>query len=285
MDRDMDHDSIVVKPLVVVAVGGNALVGADQRLDVEAQRARAAEAAAHLARLSLENRLVVTHGNGPQVGLLALQSAGDPDVPAPPLDVLDAESVGLIDDPAFTRPTKPVGPWFPEGRAAELAAEHGWNMVGGPRGSRRVVPSPDPVSVVEIDAVDILAKSGRAVVAAGGGGIPVARRSGRLVGVEAVVDKDLTSSLLAVELGANRLIILTDVDAIHLDHGTPESRPLARATPSQLRSVEFEPGSMGPKVEAVCRFVESTGRSAAVGSLPEAEAVIAGASGTLVEPD
>ncbi|MDH3683973.1 MAG: carbamate kinase, partial [Acidimicrobiia bacterium] len=256
------------------------------------------------------HRLVVTHGNGPQVGLLALQSASDPDTPAPPLDVLDAESVGLIgyllvqalsrfldpalvaavltrvvveaDDPAFHHPTKPVGPWYRHGRAQRLAEENGWHLVEGEQGFRRVVPSPEPQQIVELEAIEVLLEADRVVVAGGGGGIPVAVIGDQLVGVEAVVDKDLTSALLAQALGADRLIVLTDVDAVYLDHGEPSARPIVDTTPAELRRFRFAPGSMGPKIEAVCRFVETTGAEASIGALQDADAVLAGDAGTTI---
>lgn len=303
-----------MKPLVVVAIGGNALLRPGQAPDVANQRANLARSGESLARLAGTNRMVLTHGNGPQVGVLALQAASDPDLEPHPLDVIDAESVGLIgyliaqalsahldpgrvaalltrvavasDDPAFDHPTKPVGPWYPPDRAASLAMEQGWEFVAGSRGWRRIVPSPDPLAIVEIQAIEALIAREQVVIGAGGGGIPVARDGyGGLVGVEAVVDKDLTSALLATELGADRLVVLTDVDAVYLDHGTPSSRPLGSTTPTELRHHRFEPGSMGPKVEAVCRFVEGTGGEAVIGALDQAEAVLAGTSGTTVCPD
>ncbi len=301
-----------MKPLAVVAIGGNALLRPDQPADIASQRANTATAARHLAKLAEDHRLVITHGNGPQVGLLALQSAADPDVPPHPLDVIDAESVGLIgyllvealslhldpssvtailtrvvvdaDDPAFGRPTKPVGPAYGSARAAVLAERYGWRMADTDRGFRRVVPSPDPQRIVELGAIETLVNAGRIVIAGGGGGIPVAVDGGGPVGVEAIVDKDLTSALLAIELGADRLVILTDVDAVSVDYGTPSARRLITTTPSELRAHRFAVGSMAPKVEAVCRFVEATGFGAAVGELHQAEAVLAGYSGTRIQP-
>ncbi len=300
--------AVVTAPLAVVAVGGNALVRADQGPDVATQRANAADAAAHLARLAHDHRLVVTHGNGPQVGLLALQAAGHPELPPHPLDVLDAESVGLIgyllvealsrhldpervaalltrvevdpQDPAFTAPTKPVGPWYAEDEGRSLARANGWYLTAGDRGVRRIVASPPPLRVVELDAIRALLLAGLVVVAGGGGGIPVATGDHR--GVEAVVDKDLTSALIAERLDADRLVILTDVDAVHLDHGRPECRPLTRTTPAELRAHHFAPGTMGPKVAAVCRFVEATGNPAAIGALDSAAEVLAGTAGTTI---
>lgn len=302
-----------LKPLVIVAIGGNALVRAGQRADVATQRTNVGSAATHLARIAATHRLVVTHGNGPQVGLLALQAIADTSISPPPLDVLDAESVGMIgyllvealsahmepeavvavltrvevdlDDPAFGRPTKPVGPWLEPGLAHALAASHGWSLVEGPRGGRRVVASPRPVRVIELDVIDMLARSGRIVIAGGGGGVPVAKRGTRLVGVEAIIDKDLTAAELAIGLGAEQLVVLTDVDAVYRDHGRSDATPIPVATSRDLRAMSFPPGSMGPKIEAVCRFVESTGRPAVIGALAEAQAVLAGTAGTRVLPD
>jgi carbamate kinase len=304
---------LLAPPLVVVAIGGNALVGDGGDLDVAAQRERARTASAQLAHLAEDRRLVVTHGNGPQVGLLAMQAADDPELPPPPLDVLDAESVGLIgyllvealsshvepervsalltrvevdiDDPAFGAPSKPVGPWFGPERGRELAQRHGWDMTETARGWRRIVPSPEPIKIVEIGAIRTLASTGQIVIAGGGGGIPVATTDAGLVGVEAVVDKDLTSALMAIELGADRLIVLTDVDAVYLDFGHAHARPLGRTTTAELRAHEFAAGSMGPKVEAACRFVEATGTPAAIGALTDASGVIAGTSGTQILPN
>jgi carbamate kinase len=188
-------------------------------------------------------------------------------------------------DPAFGAPAKPVGPWFGPERGRELARRHGWDMTQTARGWRRIVPSPEPITIVEIEAIRTLASTGQIVIAGGGGGIPVTANRGRLVGVEAVVDKDLTSALMAVELGADRLIVLTDVDAVYLDFGHARARPLGRTTTAELRAHEFAVGSMGPKVEAACRFVEATGTPAAIGALTDASGVIAGTSGTQIVPD
>lgn len=293
----------------VVAVGGNALVRRTGPDDVDTERANARRAAEALAPLA-GTGLVVTHGNGPQVGALALGAELTGRVV--PLHVLVAESQGHVghllqlelaavvgdrpvctlltrvvvdpDDPAFAEPTKPIGAIYDEARAAALAAEHGWTVAHDGRGWRRVVSSPEPARIVELDAVRQLVATGSVVVAGGGGGIPVVERDGRLEGIDAVIDKDLTSALLAVELDAAVLVLLTDVDAVHREWEGPASRAIAEATVAELRSHDFEPGTMGPKVEAACRFVEATGRVAHIGSLDDAGAVASGRSGTTVVP-
>src|SRR5690606_23719847 len=189
-------------------------------------------------------------------------------------------------DPAFARPTKPIGPVYSEEDARRLAAERGWTIAPDGRGFRRVVASPEPRRVMEEDAVRVLVDTGILVICAGGGGVPVTRdQDGLLTGVEAVVDKDLTSALLAEALDADRLLLLTDVDAVYTDWGTPRSQPLETATPVELRRIPFEAGTMGPKVEAACRFVERTGRRATIGALADAPMMVRGESGTLIQPD
>lgn len=281
-------------------------------MTADRQRRNIAVAAEALAELMADHRLVITHGNGPQVGLLALQSAALTQGMAMPLDVLDAESAGMIgylleqeimnragpalpsatlltrvevdpDDPAFANPSKPIGPPYDEAVARRLAADRGWTV--GPDGAayRRLVPSPRPRAIVELHAIRLLVDGGVTVVAGGGGGIPVARGAdGRHVGIEAVVDKDLASALLAQGIDADALLLLTDVDAVWTDWGRPGGRALRRATPKALRRLTFDAGSMGPKVEAACRFVEATGRDAVIGSLEDAAAMLAGTAGTRV---
>jgi carbamate kinase len=296
---------------IVVALGGNALLRRGEPAEAAVQARNVELAAAAIAALAAEHAIVVTHGNGPQVGLLALQAAAYTDVAPYPLDVLGAESEGMIgylleqsirnalprreiatlltqvvvdvDDPAFGRPTKPIGPVYPEARAAELAATLGWRIAPDGGGWRRVVASPEPRSIVELSTIRLLVDTGVIVVCAGGGGIPVvAGAGGVLHGVEAVIDKDLASGLLAQLLGADLLLLLTDVDAVQLDYGTAAARRLEETTPDELRAHRFAPGSMAPKVEAACRFVEATGGEAAIGSLSEAPAILAGRSGTRV---
>ena len=296
---------------LVVALGGNALLRRGEPAEAETQRRNVAAAAAALARLAEGNELVITHGNGPQVGLLALEADAYHAVKPYPLDVLGAESQGMIgylivqalraetaasvvalltevavaeDDPAFRRPTKPIGPVYTPAEANRLAAEHGWDIAPDGPHFRRVVPSPEPLEIVELEAIETLLAAGSIVVCAGGGGIPVLRDGSRLRGVEAVIDKDLTAALLARELQADRLLILTDVPYIERGWRTAEASPIRATTPAELREYGFAAGSMAPKVEAACRFVERTGNEAVVGSLVEVATVAAGLTGTRIRP-
>jgi len=299
---------------VVAALGGNALLQRGEPPESGIQEEHVASAAAALRPLLARHDVVVTHGNGPQVGLLANESAGDPALSRPyPFDVLDAQTQGMIGywlvqaldgaaghgpavcllcrtvvragDPAFARPSKFVGPVYAKAAAARLAAERGWAVREDGQGWRRVVPSPEPVALVEIDTIRLLLHQGVTVVCAGGGGIPVvAAGDGALRGVEAVVDKDLTAALLAEAVGADALLLLTDVEAVIDGYGTPGARPIRRATTRELRARSFPPGSMGPKVEAVCRFVEATGAVAAIGRLGDAAGLLEGTAGTTVVP-
>ena len=309
----MKHRRRRTQPLLVVAIGGNALLHRRERPNIANQRANVAGAARVLAGLAEGHGLVVTHGNGPQVGLLARQNEALAGADPVPFDVLVAESEGLIgyllaeeigrqigpervvvlltlvvvdrQDPAFGRPTKPIGAVLTEAEARLLAAERGCTVAVDGDGWRRMVPSPEPREIVEFAAIRSLADAGYVVVCAGGGGIPVARDGGVLRGVEAVVDKDLTSSLLATELDADELMILTDVDAVVAGWGSADARPIRRATPEELRAGDWASGSMGPKVEAACRFAETTGRVARIGSLDHAGEVLADLAGTRVSRD
>jgi carbamate kinase len=297
---------------IVVALGGNALLQRGQTPDAEVQEDNVRRAVDALAPLAHDHELVVTHGNGPQVGVLALQSASDPHLTTPyPFDVLGAQTQGMIGywllqsmqnhlpdrqvaaiinqtlveaaDPAFADPTKFVGEVYTREEAEQLAADRGWTVRADGTGWRRVVGSPRPQRVVETRLIRLLLESGAVVVCAGGGGVPVIRdETGQLRGVEAVVDKDLTSAVLAEALDADALLVLTDVPAVMADFGTPAQAPITRATPSALRRQGFPPGSMGPKVEAVCRFVELTGGIAAIGCLQDAAAILRGDAGTVV---
>jgi carbamate kinase len=294
--------------LIVTGLGGNALQrGAVTAVGVDPPVLEAAADA--LAALAREHQLLVTHGNGPQVGMLALQAAAAGG--GAPLDVLDAESEGLVgyrleqalgnrlpgtevatlltqvvvdpDDPAFGRPTKPIGPRYTEADARRIAAEHGWAVAADGDAWRRVVPSPAPEAVVELGTVEILLDGGVLVVCAGGGGIPVVMDdTGALHGVEAVVDKDATTALLAAELGADHLLLLTDVEGVAVGFGTADERWVRRADPEALSVLDLPPGSMGAKVAAACRFVAETGRRASIGSLAAARDVLAGTAGTTV---
>ncbi len=297
--------------LIVVALGGNALLRRGEPLTAEVQLSNVRSVSATLAGLAREHRLVITHGNGPQVGLLALQSEALGEIPSYPLDVLGAESAGMIGymieqglggllegrpiatlltmvevdpgDPAFATPSKPIGPAFGADRARELIATRGWAMRAEGDGYRRIVPSPEPERIVELDTIRALVDHGVTVICTGGGGIPVAREDGAgLHGVEAVIDKDLSSTLLATELGADRLLLLTDVDAVVADWPEPARRAIRRASSEALRALDLDPGSIGPKVEAACRFVEATGRPAAIGALGNAAQILRGSSGTTV---
>lgn len=297
--------------LVVTALGGNALLRRGEPADAATQRGNVGTAVAAIAEVAAEHDVVVTHGNGPQVGLLALQAEAYEGVDPYPLDVLGAESEGMIgylldqelvnalggarvatlltqvvvdgDDPAFGHPTKPIGPVFAPEAAERLAEERGWTLAPEGDGRRRVVPSPEPRSIVELATIRLLVDSGVVVVCVGGGGIPVlADEHGRLRGTEAVVDKDLAAALLARSLGADALLLLTDVAGVEEGWGTPEARPLGEAGCDELRALELEPGSMGPKVEAACRFAEATGAMAGIGALEDAAAIIRGERGTRV---
>jgi carbamate kinase len=297
----------------VVALGGNALARRGEPLDPVRQRARVREASRALAELARDQRLVVTHGNGPQVGLLALQAAALPGVAPPPLDVLGAESEGMIGywieqelanalpgaevatlltqvevdprDPAFARPTKPIGPVYPEAEARRLAAERGWSLAPDRGGLRRVVASPAPLRILELRTIALLVAAGVLVVCSGGGGIPVVRGpDGAVRGVEAVIDKDRSAALLASGLGAERLLLLTDVSAVYADWPEPRERPIRRARAADLDPAAFDAGSMAPKLEAARRFLAAGGRSAHIGSLEEAAAVATGRAGTRIDP-
>ena len=298
---------------VVAALGGNALLRRGEPFDAATQRANVRVAVDALAALARAHALVVTHGNGPQIGLLALQSEAMRGVGSTPLDVLGAQSEGLIgylidqelasqlpgrdvatlltqvaidpDDPAFLAPTKPIGPVYGEAEARRLAAERGWRVARDGAHWRRVVPSPAPLRILERRTIELLVAAGVIVVCAGGGGIPVVvGPDGRIVGVEAVIDKDLSAALLAAEIGAEALLLLTDVPAVWADWPHPARTPIRDTTPAELRRRSFEAGSMAPKIEAVCRFVERTGRMAAIGALRDAGAILAGAAGTVVRP-
>jgi carbamate kinase len=299
---------------IVLALGGNALLQRGQRPDCDVQEANVARAVAALAPLAAEHEIVITHGNGPQVGVLALQSASDPHLTTPyPFDVLGAQTQGMIgywllqamqnalpgrqvaaiinqtlveaNDPAFENPTKFVGEVYDEAEARSLAERRGWTVKPDGDKWRRVVGSPKPQRVVETRLIRLLLTSGGVVICAGGGGVPVIRNEkGHLEGVEAVVDKDLTAAVLAEALEADALLVLTDVPHVVRGFGTPGATPILRATPAALRREIFPAGSMGPKVDAVCRFVEVTGDMAAIGRLDDAVTIIAGTAGTVVTP-
>ncbi len=285
-------------------------------MTAEAQRTNVRIAATALADLARDHQIVVAHGNGPQVGLLALQGAAyDPAKPWP-LDVLGAETEGMIgylieqelmnalpegsqcatllsrvevdaNDPAFATPSKPIGPVYTEAEAKQAAQDHGWAMVTEESGGRRrVVPSPLPLRIVGLDAIKVLLGAGHTVICAGGGGIPVMRNAdGEMMGVEAVIDKDRTSALLALGIEADALLLLTDVPAVYRHYGSEDQTAIGKATPETFEDIEFAPGSMGPKVGAAIAFVQASGKLAGIGQLTDARAILEGRAGTRVLPD
>ncbi len=299
--------------LIVIALGGNALLRRGQPPDAERQRANVRLAAQSIAELAPEHRLVVSHGNGPQIGLLALQAEASPERQGFPLDVLGAETEGMIgyvieqelasllpscpvatlltqvevdpDDPAFTHPSKPIGPLYSREQARALADARGWSIARDGTGYRRVVASPFPKRILELSTIALLVAAGVLVICAGGGGIPVIITPTRQIrGVEAVIDKDRSAALLAAGLGAELLVMLSDVGAVYADWPTPARRPIRYTTPAELAELHFDAGSMGPKVESACRFVETTGRRAAIGALADAAAIVRGDAGTIIAP-
>jgi carbamate kinase len=297
---------------IVVALGGNALLERGERPDAAIQRRHVRRAAQALAPLAAEHQLVVCHGNGPQVGVLALESAADTALSEPyPLDVLGAETQGMIGywlaqelgsagvtrsvvavltqtvvratDPAFGSPTKFIGPVYDRGEAEAIATRHGWTVARDGERWRRVVPSPQPQRIVEIETIRTLVDAGSIVVCGGGGGIPVVDSgTGGLSGVDAVVDKDLTAAVLALTLAADRLLVLTDVPAVLRDYQTPAATPIAAIDIEELSGIGFPAGSMGPKIETCVRFVRESGHPAAIGALADAAAVLAGRAGTTI---
>ncbi len=297
-----------------MALGGNALLQRGQVPDADSQLKNIQLAARALAPLVDEHQVVITHGNGPQVGVLAMESAADPRLTKSyPFDALGAMTQGLIgywilqsmgnvrpyrqfasiinqtlvngDDPAFENPTKFVGEVYDEETARSLARKNGWQVKADGPHWRRVVPSPKPQEVIETQLIDHLLDESIIVVCAGGGGVPVIRTpTGDLQGVEAVIDKDLSAALLASRLQADRLLVLTDVEQVVEGFGTDDPRPIRHTTPAQLRALDLPAGSMGPKVEAVCRFVDhgGKGKAAAIGTLSAAADLLAGEGGTYV---
>ncbi|MFL6145217.1 MAG: carbamate kinase [Labedaea sp.] len=299
---------------IVIALGGNALLRRSDPMTTEVQRHNVRIAAAAIAPLAQEHSVVVVHGNGPQVGLLSLQAESYPGTEPYPLDVLDAGTQGMIGyliqqelrsllpperqvatlltmitvepgDPAFADPRKFVGPGYSKDAADALARDKGWTFRTDGTAWRRVVPSPEPKEILEIRPIAWLLERGAVVICAGGGGIPTAypaAGSTRLTGVEAVIDKDLASELLAEQVGADLFLMATDVDGVYLDWRGPDQRRLTQVTPEELTGHEFAAGSMGPKVEAATRFVAKTGRRAAIGSLDDIAGIMAGSAGTNV---
>ena len=300
---------------VVVALGGNALLQRGQALNAENQRANIRVAAKQLAEVHKNHELVIAHGNGPQVGLLALMDAAYTAVDPYPLDVLGAETVGMIGymieqelgniipfedhivtvltqilvdpaDPAFENPTKPVGPIYEKAEAEKLQKEKGWSMAPDGEYFRKVVPSPLPQRIIEMNAIRTLVDSGFVVICAGGGGIPTAYdEDHKLYGVEAVIDKDLASGLLSKGLDAEMFVMLTDVPNVYVDFGTENQRSIKAAHPDALEAMGFSAGSMGPKVLGACQFVRETGHQSAIGQLSDLASVMQGEAGTLISND
>ncbi|KVZ17052.1 carbamate kinase [Burkholderia stagnalis] len=297
---------------IVIALGGNALLQRNQPMTEAQQRQNVKTAVAEIARIAPGNELVIAHGNGPQVGLLALQGAAYAPVEPYPLDVLGAQTEGMIGylieqelgnllpadapfatlltqvevdpaDPAFERPTKPIGPVYSRDEAERLAQEKGWRIAPDGDAFRRVVPSPRPRRIFEIRPIKWLLEKGAIVICAGGGGIPTRYdANGKLAGVEAVIDKDLCASLLARELHADLLLIVTDVDGVYRDWRQPTQALIEAAHPDALERLGFAAGSMGPKAQAAIEFARQTGRDAAIGSLADIAAIAAGRAGTRV---
>jgi carbamate kinase len=301
---------------VVVALGGNALLQRGQPMTPSAQHTNVRIAAAALADLARDHQIVVAHGNGPQVGLLALQGAAyDPDRPWP-LDVLGAETEGMIgylieqelmnalprgarcatlltrvevdaDDPAFDAPSKPIGPVYSGTQAEQAIRDHAWTMTReSTGGQRRVVPSPQPLRILGLEAIHVLMDAGHIVICAGGGGIPVCRNDrGEMEGVEAVIDKDRTAALLALDLKADALLLLTDVEGVFRNWGKSDQMEIGCTSPAALAALRLAPGSMGPKVAAACDFVRKSGGIAGIGRLQDARAILDGMAGTRIRPD
>lgn len=296
---------------IVVALGGNALLRRGQPMTAENQRENIQTATAQIARIAHGNELVVAHGNGPQVGLLSLQAAAYTDVSPYPLDVLGAETEGMIGymieqemgnelpfevpfativtqtevdpaDPAFANPTKFVGPVYTKEQAEQLAAERGWTVKADGEYFRRVVPSPMPKRIFEMRPIKWLIEKGVVVIAAGGGGIPTMYKDGKLVGVEAVIDKDLASAILSAEVGADYFVIATDVPSVFINWGKPDQKAIKMAHPDELDKMGFAAGSMGPKVQAACNFARATGKRAVIGALEDIEKIVKGEAGTIV---
>ena len=298
------------KPTLVVALGGNALLKRGEPLEADIQRKNIILAAKTIVQLTGQWRVVLVHGNGPQVGLLALQNSAYDRVTPYPLDILGAESQGMIgymlqqalknqlpqreisvlltqvevdpDDPAFHNPTKYIGPVYDSAQAEALQAEKGWVFKADGKAFRRVVPSPQPKRIVESDAIQALIARDHLVICNGGGGVPVVEKADGYHGLEAVIDKDLSAALLASQIHADALLILTDADAVYLDWGKPTQRPLAQVTPELLSDMQFDAGSMGPKVSACADFVSRCHGIAGIGSLADGPAILAGDKGTLI---
>ncbi|MTD27037.1 carbamate kinase [Erwinia sorbitola] len=297
---------------LVIALGGNALLPRGAVLSAENQYQSIALIAGAIGRLAKKYRIAIVHGNGPQVGLLALQNLAYRDVPPYPLDILVAETQGMIgymlaqqltaldpeqpvstlltrvqvdgNDPAYQEPGKYIGPVYQPEQQQELEKKYGWSMKLDGKYLRRVVPSPEPKKIIDIDAIKLLLDSNHIVICNGGGGVPVMNTDKGLTGSEAVIDKDLASALLAESLNADHLVILTDADAVYQHWGTPRQQAIRSATTQELAPMAVADGAMGPKIMAVSRFVERSGKVAHIGALQDIDAVLAGTAGTLITP-
>ena len=295
---------------IVIALGGNALLRRGEEMTADNQRENIRIAARALAPIIEEHEVVISHGNGPQVGLLSLQSAAYKEVEEYPLDILGAQTQGMIgymieqelgnllpiekpiasiltmveidpEDPAFSNPTKPIGPVYSEKDAKQLAENKGWDIKRDGEYWRRVVPSPEPHRIFELRPIHWLLEKGTVVICAGGGGIPTSYvEKGKLEGVEVVIDKDKASSLLAFELDADLLIMATDTDGVYIDWGGDSQEIISETTPEKIGQYTFDSGSMGPKVEAACTFVERTGQRAVIGSLNDIKKMVNSLAGT-----
>ena len=298
-----------MKKKLVIALGGNALLQRGEILSAENQQKSIQLFSKMVAQLARDYQLVIVHGNGPQVGLLALQNAAYQDAPAWPLDILVAESQGMIgfaiaqeltasssgpvttlmtrvevdpNDPAFASPGKYIGPVYPPEQQAELQARYGWQMEADGQYIRRVVASPTPLKIIDSEAIRTLMDEGHLVICCGGGGIPVIAKGGGYQGTEAVIDKDLTAAVLAKAISADHLLILTDADAVYENWGTPQARALRHVTPAELAPFAAPDGAMGPKAAAVIQFVTQTGNAAFIGALKDAPEILAGQKGTCI---
>ncbi|KJF87806.1 carbamate kinase [Photobacterium phosphoreum] len=303
----------MTKKTVVIALGGNALLRRGEPLEASIQRQNIATAAKTIAEIALQYNVVLVHGNGPQVGLLALQGLEYKKVMPYPLDVLGSETQGMIgyilmqelknllpeqdvscmltqmlvdpQDPAFADPTKPIGPVYQEAEARELAEKFQWTVKADGQYFRRVVPSPQPIGIVECDAIETLIKRNHLVICTGGGGIPVKRENNKLIGVEAVIDKDMSAAYLAKQLNADALLILTDADAVYLDWGKATQKAISSTTPRALAQYRFDAGSMGPKIEASCEFINQGGKLVGIGALHDGLEILKGLAGTNIIAD
>lgn len=297
---------------LVIALGGNALLKRGAVLSAENQYQSIALIADAIGKLAKKYRIAIVHGNGPQVGLLALQNLAYRDVPPYPLDILVAESQGMIgymlaqqlgafhpaqpvstlltrvlvdsEDPAYREPSKFIGPVYEPQQQAELENKYGWSMKLDGKYLRRVVPSPEPKKIIDIEAINLLLAKNHIVICNGGGGVPMVASAQGMIGSEAVIDKDLASALLAEALDADHLVILTDADAVYQHWGTPQQKAIRSATIKELAPMAVADGSMGPKIMAVSRFVQRSGKVAHIGALQDIESVLAGTAGTLITP-